>query len=126
MATTTSTSTAPTGLRLASEVSRSSFVLLVSCDQHRFWVAKAVAQLAGTLAINLNSPLDDTTGVAEIPEIKSGDIESAPYKTVCDYMHHKHLVNALKAANLPEPALAVNIEPSIALVTLMAANFFDI
>jgi len=92
-------------------------IQLVSSDEHVFWCDKQAAMVSNTIKNMLTGPgvfAENESNRIEFPDIRGEILEE-----VIKYFYYK-----LRYTNEQEPP-PFDIEPSIALELLMAANYLD-
>jgi elongin-C len=92
------------------------FIKLVSAEGHEFFVDRQCAMVSGTIKAMLEGQFAENRGEVRLPEIAGHVLEK-----VIQYMYYK-----VRYTNSPHRVPQFNIEPEIALETLMCANYLDL
>ncbi len=97
------------------DTSHSEFVKLISAEGHEFYIDRRCAMVSGTIKIMLEGQFAERRGEIRFPEIPGMILEK-----LIQYLHHK-----VRYTNSSTRIPNFEIDPSIALDLLMAANYLD-
>ncbi|CAG8797786.1 22632_t:CDS:2 [Gigaspora margarita] len=96
----------------------SEYVKLISSDKFEFIIKRDIALFSGTIKNMLSSPGQFME--SEQNTIHFRDIKAVILEKVCQYLYYKDRYNN-STSEIPQ----FNIDPTIALELLMAADFLD-
>jgi len=94
----------------------SKYILLISSDQHHFYVKRSICMTSGTLKAMLQGPFAES----ESNKIELKAIDSKTLARVIDYFAYKTKYSAV-THEIPD----FPIETKLAMSILTAANFLD-